>query len=157
MKSILAMTILSVMTAVIVFSCKKQKAEDLYDPINSLYQTYTGKQGAGVHKPGSFLKLKMEDHGSLFTMNAADQLNGSGSWSIKANRFSGNFRQGADFVKISLSGYQDPVTHKIEGTWGYGDNISGAGSFYLEKEENKTLLAQNNNQLLEIFLLGRIF
>ena len=151
------MTLVWVIIAGTMLSCKKEKAEDLYDPINSLYQTYTGKQGAGVHKPGSFLKLKMEDHGSLFTMDAVDQLNGSGAWNMQGNRFSGNFRQGAAFVKVSLSGELDPATHTIVGTWGYGDNSTGGGSFYLVKEENTTLLAQNSHILLDVFLFGRIF
>jgi len=134
-----------------LFSCTKEK-EAVYDPIDEMYETYTGKQGAGVEDPANYLQLKLEDHGSLLSFNSHKALPGSGSWEISGNRFRGSFRQGDNNMTVTLEGTYDPASHKISGSWGYGEFPIGGGSFYVVKEENKTAMAKHQQRAAGVLL-----
>ena len=133
-------------------SCSKEKSLKRFDP-DSLGHIYTGKQGAGVEEPGGFFRLQLEDHGSLLTFNSSKGLPGTGSWEIESGHFRASFRQHPDNVKITLSGTIDNE-NAIYGTWGYGENATGGGTFYVENE--RTLLAKKQ-VIIPNFLMLRCY
>ena len=155
MKTFKTITTFAVLLSAILLSCSKEKNEEIYDPTTSFYETYTGRQGAGVEEPASFLQLKLEDHGSLLSFNSGKALPGSGSWEVEGDKFKGSFRQNPDNVKITLSGTFDEKENKIFGTWGYGENTIGGGSFYVVKEFDKVNLAKASTMALSSMLLQR--
>lgn len=121
-------------------SCSKEK-EARFDPIDSMYETFTGKQGAGTEDPADFLQLKLEEHGSLLSFSTGKALPGKGMWMLSGHRFRGTFRQSIDNMQITLEGVYDPVENKISGSWGYGEFAIGGGSFYVENKKHSPLLA----------------
>lgn len=155
MKTFQKFALLAVLFSGVLLSCSKEKNGKLDHLEGSYYQTYTGKQGAGVEEPGSFLQLKLEDHGTLLTFNSNNALPCSGSWEIEGNHFKGFFRQNPNNVKITLAGTVDEVENKIYGTWGYGENTIGGGSFYVKNE--KTILAKKESQPASLLMIRFLF
>lgn len=118
-------------------SCSKEK-EELYDPVDAMYETYTGRQGAGVEEPGNFLRLQLDNNGSLLAFTGNEAMAGAGSWEVNGPRFNGRFRQRSNNMIMHLSGVYDPLENKITGTWGYGEFTTGGGSFYIVKDSRQT-------------------
>jgi len=154
MKNLITLALAAVIFSGSLISCSKEKNEAETIAPDSITGTYTGRQGAGADEPANYLELKMLDQGSLLRFNAGKHLPGTGSWDITGNRFSAFFRQSNDNVKISLAGDYDASENKITGTWGYGDNTVGGGSFYVIREKEKNLVAKNDNKVPGVFLVN---
>lgn len=141
--------------SVALTACRKERGENLYSPVASMRETYSGKQGEGTEQPNSFFQLNLEDNGSLQAVNSNDSLQGTGKWQMNGNSFHASFRRESNNLDVNLAGVYDPATNSIKGTWGYGNFTIGGGSFYVEKEEVKKLTAKKNRGLPLDILLGR--
>lgn len=146
MKTLQKIALLAVLFSGSLLSCSKHQNENDFDPSDAFYETYTGVLGAGVETPENYLQLKLEDHGSLLTINANKALPGLGNWEVEGNNFSGSFRYNADNVKITLAGSLDDKENIITGTWGYGENKTGGGSFVVVKEKRRLAIAETKDE-----------
>ena len=140
-----------------LISCSKGNEEGIYDPLNSMYETYTGKQGTGAENPENFFQLKLEENGSLFAFNNKKEMDGAGLWEINGEKFQARFRQRDNNMIIHLAGSYDAVENTISGTWGYGEFTMGGGSFSVGKEIPKLAAAKAKNTSRVGALIERLF
>jgi hypothetical protein len=101
----------------------------------SLFKGYwVGKYGNGAAVPTNDYTMVLEEDGK-FTVAANPTIYGgslaSGTYTLSGNIFKGTYTY-LSGGQYSCKGTYDPITRKINGTWGVGLSYSNGGTFYLD-------------------------
>ncbi|HLP36736.1 hypothetical protein [Lacibacter sp.] len=118
--------------AVSVFSaCKK----DSNIPAFTIEGSWVGKLGSGSNTPGSQFEINVKPGGVLERINGNGGISGIGTWQVNGDTFTGHYEFTNSNGSASVQATIDKAANKlVNGTWGSGNNTSGAGTWYASKE-----------------------
>lgn len=118
--------------AVSVFSaCKK----DSKAPAFTIEGSWVGKLGSGSNTPGSQFEINVKPGGVLERINGSGGISGIGTWQVNGDMFTGHYEFTNSNGSASVQATIDKSANKlVNGTWGSGNNTSGAGTWYASKQ-----------------------
>jgi hypothetical protein len=128
-KLVTAFTVLSLLF--VFASCKKEK-----DPVYSIEGYWVGKYGSGSATPTSGYSMLIEP-GGVITVADGSKISTStkavGTWTITGNVFKATYtyQNGGSTFSIQATFHNNGKL--TEGTWGSGANVSGSGTWYMDR------------------------
>lgn len=125
-------TAFAILSLVFAFtSCKKEK-----DPVYSIEGYWVGKYGNGSATPASGYSMLIEPGGVLMVADGSKMSSSSkavGTWTITDNVFKATYtyQNGGSTFSIQANFHENGKL--TEGTWGQGSNVSGSGTWYMDR------------------------
>ena len=132
---LLKIAVLSLLCASAFTACKKDKDNGTITNTSDIAGNWVGKYGNGSDVPNIYYAFIIKSNGTLDEVNKYGVKIGEGTWTISGNKFLATAHylanpSGGFSVNATLSGDKINLT----GTWGYGNNASDGGTFYMHKQ-----------------------
>ncbi len=133
----LQQVLLFVAFATVVFSCKK----DNENPGNDTHPDvmtgkWVGKFGFEEETPSTYYSFTLKSDGTLEERNSSNEKIGEGTWSLTGTSFVAKHHYysttGTTFTDVATYNAQ---AKKLEnGTWGYSNNATDGGKWFMQKQ-----------------------
>jgi hypothetical protein len=95
---------------------------------------WVGKYGNGSASPSFYYAFVIKSNGTLEEINQLGVKIGEGIWTISGNKFVATLHYLANpSGGFSVDATLNEGKNNLTGTWGYGNNVSDGGSFYMNK------------------------
>ena len=125
-------TVFAVLSLVLIFcSCKKEK-----DPVYSIEGYWVGKYGSGSATPASGYSMLVEP-GGVITVADGSKISPSikavGTWTLTGNVFKATYTYQNGGSTFSIQANFSNTGKLTDGTWGSGSNVSGSGTWYMDR------------------------
>ncbi len=113
-------------------SCKKESA-----PVYTIEGYWVGKYGSSSATPNSGYAMLVEP-GGVLTIADGSTISGSskaiGTWTITGNVFKATYTYQNGGSTFSIQANFSNSGKLTEGTWGSGSNVSGSGTWYMDRK-----------------------
>lgn len=130
----LKLVLLFVLGISAIISCKKDN-DQINPPSTSIAAVYEGKFGTGTNVPSSFFSFKVDANGVLQEVNSTGTVIGKGIWTLTGNTFYGTYHYlPPSNNTYSVKATYDVAAKKFTGTWGYGNNDTNGGDWFMVKK-----------------------
>lgn len=126
-------TVVAVLSLMLTFtSCKKEK-----DPVHTIEGYWVGKYGNGSATPASGYTMLVEAGGVLTIADGSTISSSSkavGTWTMTGNVFKATYTYQNGGATFSIQANFNNTGKLSDGTWGSGSNVSGSGTWYMDRK-----------------------
>lgn len=132
----LRLSMFALLASVILFSCKKDSDSGINKTTEPGIQgDWIGTYGFGNDNPSIYYRLKIQANGVIEELNSSGNSKGSGTWNLDGTTFTAAYQWKAPYNTIyKVTATYNEATHKLTGTWGYGNSATDGGKWELAKQ-----------------------
>jgi len=123
------LSIIALLMPVCLLACKKDSKAA--SPVEG---KWSGVYGNDNDIPTILYKLNIKPGGIIEEINAAGEVKGTGTWSLKGNTFVAHYQWKAPLnTFFTIAATFDPATNKLTGTWGFDNSATDGGKWEVIK------------------------
>ena len=127
--------LIALLLACSITACEKET----YTPVEKApclnTPDWVGKFGFGNMSPDQYYHIVIKPNGELEVRDRYNNIINKGMWTLTSNRFKGTLPSTDYPGDYSISALFDGKERLSNGTWGLGEECTGAGTWYVSKKE----------------------
>jgi hypothetical protein len=129
------MILAAVLFTALFTSCKK--SDTCPTPTYPIEGSWYGKYGTGTATPASGYSMVVEPGGSVTVADGATittSSKASGTWTLAGNVFKATYTYSGGGATYSIQANFNNAGKLESGTWGPGTNVSGSGTWFMDRK-----------------------
>lgn len=131
----LKLSLLAFVLGTLLLSCSKDNDPVKVPPAPGIEGKWIGAYGFDNETPHVFYSFNIKPGGVIEELNQNGNSKGSGNWTLTGTTFTAHYQWKAPLSTIfTVTATYDEATHKLTGTWGYGDSDDDGGLWELTKQ-----------------------
>lgn len=132
----LKFSVLTLLTSIVLFSCSKN-SDDVTpnNPAPGIQGDWIGKYSFGNETPSVYFRFSIQAGGKIDELNASGASKGGGTWELNGTSFTAHYQWKEPLNTIyTVAATYNEATHKLSGTWGYGNSAINGGLWEQTKQ-----------------------